>query len=475
MRLSFAALALGAALLAAACSSGTPDDARPRNVIFILVDTLRADRLGIYGAERDTSPNVDAFARGAVLFQNARSQGSCTFPSANSILTSRYPSAFLGQPNRSMGIPPSIPSLAEILRLHGYRTAAVSSSAVVRNTPSQHNPGGGFGRGFDVFREECVWKAARCVNRQALEELRGHRAQEEGQQTQQDQKKPLFLYLHYLDPHGPYQPPTATRRFAKGTPEKSFIRNGNPNPIGDMLYNNGPDPGATPADLQHLKDLYDDEIAYLDSELAELFRVLKEDGWLEDSIVVFASDHGEEFLEHGHIKHCRTVYDASVKTPLFFHIPGAGARMVDRPVQNLDIVPTLLDYLGLPTGDLKLEGESLRPLVEAGKPGRKAGNTGEETGGDPHQYSFSGPYRSVADGRYKLIQDLAGSDFWLFDLQQDPGETKDILAAERRTFHRLRGTLGEWLARTEGPGQADESLRKAREAEEKLRSLGYLE
>jgi arylsulfatase A-like enzyme len=461
LSLALAALTAGAALLAAACSSGTAEPARPRNVIFILVDTLRADHLGIYGYGRDTSPHVDAFARGAVLFQNARSQASCTFPSANSMLTSRYPSAFLGQPNRSMGIPPSIPSLPEVLRLHGYRTVAVSSSAVVRNTPSQHNPGGGFGRGFETFREECVWKAARCVNRQALEELRGHRDQEK----RQDGEKPLFLYLHYLDPHGPYSPPAETRRFAQGNPEKSFIRNGNPNPIGDMLYNNGPDPGVTPADLQHLKDLYDDEIAYLDSELAQLFGVLKEEGWLDDSIVVFASDHGEEFLEHGHIKHCRTVYDASVKTPLFFHIPGIGARTVDRPVQNLDIVPTLLDYLGLPTGDLKLEGESLRSVVDAGK----------TAGDDPHQYSFSGPYRSVADGRYKLIQDLAGSGFWLFDLQRDPGETRDILAAERRTFHRLRGELGEWLARTEGPGQADESLRKAREAEEKLRSLGYLE
>lgn len=467
LSLTLAALTAGAALLVAACSSGTAEPARPRNVIFILVDTLRADHLGIYGYERDTSPNVDAFARGAVLFRNARSQASCTFPSANSILTSRYPSAFLGQPNRSMGIPPSIPSLAEILRLHGYRTVAVSSSAVVRNTPSQHNPGGGYGRGFEVFREECVWKAARCVNRQALEEIRKHREQGD-QEKQGDGGKPLFLYLHYLDPHGPYSPPAETRRFAKGNPEKSFIRNGNPNPIGDMLYNNGPDPGVTPADLQHLKDLYDDEIAYLDSELAELFGVLKQGGWLDDSIVVFASDHGEEFLEHGHIKHCRTVFDASVKTPLFFHIPGVGARTVDLPVQNLDIVPTLLDYLGLPTGDLKLEGESLRPIVGT------AGETTEKPG-DPHQYSLSGPYRSVADGRYKLIEDLAGSGFWLFDLQQDPGETRDILASERRTFHRLRGALGGWLARTEGPGQADESLRKAREAEEKLRSLGYLE
>jgi arylsulfatase A-like enzyme len=354
-----------------------------------------------------------------------------------------------------MGIPERIPSLAEILGRRGYRTVAVSSSAVVRNTPSQHNPTAGFGRGFEVFQEECVWKAAGCVNRQVFQQLRQHREKDQ---------RPLFLYVHYLDPHGPYNPPHGSpRRFATGNPTKPFIRNGNPNPIGDMLYKGAPDPGATPADLQHLKDLYDDEIAYFDGELARLLRVLEQDGWMDDSIVVFASDHGEEFLEHGHIKHCRTVFDNAIRVPLAFHIPGVAAKALEQPVQNLDIVPTLLDYLGVPVTDLTLEGESLRPLIEKGQ------------AGDPLQFSISGPYRSVADGRHKLIQDLGGSGFWLYDLRQDPGETRDVLAAERRTFHRLRGDLGDWLARTEGQGRADESLRKAREAEEKLRSLGYLE
>jgi len=446
---------------AAACSRGTREPERPRNVIFILVDTLRADHLGAYGSARDTSPNLDAFIRKSVFFRDARSQAPCTFPSVNSILTSRYPASFLGQPNQSMGIPERIPSLAEILRGRGYRTVAVSASAVVRNTPSQHNPGAGFGRGFDLFQEECVWKAAACVNRQALAHLQ---RKDQGDEGEGGDERPLFLYIHYLDPHGPYSPPRGyKRRFATGNPDKPFIRNGNPNPIGDMLYKGAPDPGVTQADLQFLKDLYDDEISYLDTQLAHLFRTLEEGGWLDDSIVVFAADHGEEFLEHGHIKHCRAVYDNSIRVPLFFHIPGVEAKALEQPVQNLDIVPTLLDYLGVPVMGLTLEGESLRPLIEKG------------TAGDPHQYSLSGPYRSVADGRFKLIQDLGGDSFWLYDLQKDPGETKDVLAAERRNFHRLREALGGWLALTEGQGRADESLRKAKEAEEKLRSLGYLE
>jgi arylsulfatase A-like enzyme len=323
---------------------------------------------------------------------------------------------------------------------------------VVRNTPSQRNPGGGFGRGFDLFLEGCNWKPARCVNRLALEQLAESRKGE----------RPLFLYLHYIDPHDPYAPPRDhPLRFARGTPGKDFIRQGNPNPIGEMLYQGAPDPGATAADVQHLLDLYDDEIAYFDARFAELLQSLEDGGWLDSSLLVFAADHGEEFLEHGHIKHCRTVFDTVVRTPLFFHIPGVPAKTIAEPVQNLDIVPTLLDYLGVPAGEAKLEGESLRPLIETGQ------------AGDPYQYSLGGSYRSVADGRYKLIQHLAKRDLWLFDLWQDPGEKTDVLAAERRSFHRLRGRLESWLARTEG--RADEGLRKSQEAEARLRALGYLE
>lgn len=437
------------ALLLLSCPGA--ERARPRNVIFILVDTLRADHLGAYGYSRQTSPSFDAWARQSIFFADTRSQASCTFPSVNSILTSRYPIAFLGQPERAMGIPDPIPSLAEILRLRGYRTVAVSSSPVVRNTPSNHNPIGGFGRGFEVFQEECVWKAAGCVNRQAFEQL-----------AVKDER-PLFLYLHYLDPHGPYGPPSGyERRFAKGNPRKPFIRNGNPNPIGEWLYKGAPNPGVTPAELQHLVDLYDDEIAYFDTQLALLLEELRRSGRLEDSILVFAADHGEEFLEHGHIKHCRTVFDTLVRVPLVFHIPGVDARTVARPVQNLDITPTILDYLGIDTTGLTLEGRSLRPLIEG-------------AGEDLPQFSFSGADRSAADGRFKLIHDLAAGTFALYDLKADPGETRDVLAGQRRDFHRLRQTLTAWLARTEGQGTAKESLRKAEEAEKKLRALGYLE
>ena len=454
-RLAACVALLGAAVLS--CSAPEAAEKRPRNVLFILVDTLRADHLGVYGYGRNTSPALDAFAKESLLFENARSQASCTFPSANSILTSRSPTAFLGQPQQALGIPPGIQSIAEILAGRGYKTAAVSASPVVRNTKSRFNPTGGFGRGFSIFDEACVWKPAHCVNRRALEVL-----------AQKDER-PFFLYLHYMDPHGPYRPPREHRKFSGGGIEtdKEFIRQGDPNPIGDWLYKKEPDPRVTPAEMQHLIDLYDDEIVYFDFRFGELLESLKKSGLLENTMVVLTADHGEEFLEHGHIKHCRTLYDNSIKIPYILRIPGVPARALAAPVQNLDLVPTILDYLRIDAAGLKLEGRSLRPLIEGRMDAKEAGEL--------RQFASQGSFRSAADSRFKLIHDLAANTWALYDLKADPGEKTDTLARERRSFHRLRESLRGWIDRTEGAGTESESVRKAKEAEKKLRSLGYLE
>ncbi len=438
-----------------------------RNLIFILVDTLRADHLPLYGYRRDTSPNLSRLAGESLLLLNTRSQASCTFPSVNSILTSRSPSEFLGQADGGIGLPAGIPGLAEMLHDRGFHTAAVSASPIVRRSPGRFNPRGGFGRGFDTFEEDCVWKGADCVTNQALPHL--HR-----------DARPLFLYLHYLDPHGPYAPPAAhRRRFALGHPAKEFVRNGDPLPIGRWLYEHGPNPGVTPADLDFLADLYDEKIAFFDDQLGRLLARLRSSGLLDDSIVVVAADHGEEFLEHGDIKHCRNLFDTTIRTPLLLRVPGAAPRRVADPVENLDIVPTVLDLLGAgsvplgatassaagalgPPARLLFEGRSLRPLVE-GRPLAPG-----------YQWAAQGALRSVADGRWKLVQNLGAQRFALYDLAADPGERRDVSGERRRDLARLRALLGAWLARTEGrPGEGQGQ--KAAEAARRLRSVGYLE
>jgi arylsulfatase A-like enzyme len=447
---------LAGALLLAPCSGSGPGAPERPNLVLVLVDTLRADHLGVYGYPRDTSRNVDAFARESLLFASSRSQSSCTFPSVNSILTSRSPTLFLGQPGHAIGIPAEVPSVAGILQKNGYRTAAISGSPIMRSTPHPLNPRAGFGRGFDTFEEECLWRPAACLNRLALKHLR----REDG--------RPFFLYLHYIDPHDPYRPPRSERRdfrFARRrASEKKFIRQGDPTPIAERIYNGKPDPGATPADLQHLIDLYDEEIAYFDRRFGELLGAVRAAGLLDDTILVFTADHGEDFLEHGHIKHCRTLFDTSIKTPLIVRIPGVEPRVITAPVQNLDIVPTLLDYAGLDTAGFRFEGRSLRALIE-----------GREDGEAWQQFASQVALRSASDGRFKLIHNLKDGKFWLYEVAADPQETKDILTRERRSFHHLRETMNVWLARTEGEGAAGESVRRAEEAEARLRALGYLQ
>jgi arylsulfatase A-like enzyme len=228
-----------------------------------------------------------------------------------------------------------------------------------------------------------------------------------------------------------------------------------------MLYDGKPDPGVTPADFQHLVDLYDEEIAYFDRRFGELLEGVREAGLLDDTILVFTADHGEEFLEHGHICHCRTVFDTAIKTPLIIRVPGVEPRTVTAPVQNLDIAPTLLDYAGLDTAAFPFEGHSLRPLIE-----------GREDGGPRPQFAAQGVFRSVSDGQHKLIHNLDDGRYWLYDVAAQPKETRNLLRRQRRSFHRLRETLNTWLARTEG--EAGEGVRKSREAEARLKAVGYI-
>jgi arylsulfatase len=420
------------------------------NVIFILADTLRADHVGSYGYERATTPFLDELAATRIQFLNARSQSACTFPSVNSLLTSRHVFDFQDAATRP-GIPEGIPSLAEILGDHGYATAAVSASPIVRRSPSKHNPRGGFGRGFDVFDERCEWYPSTCVTAVALKELRRL-------------DSPFFLYLHYMDPHDPYVAlPEHRGRFATAYEgEHAFIAEGDPNPIDRLIREHKAREALDAGDFRHLIDLYDEDVYSLDHGLRLLFEGLEARGLLERSLIVIASDHGEAFFEHGHVKHCFTVYDNETRVPLIMSLPRLAMPLRRTTwVQNLDLVPTLLDYLGIDGAAYGLAGRSLRPVIESDEaPARLA-------------FSAMGPYRSVNDDRYKLVIHFGAKLYGLFDLVDDPGEERDVSAERREDFLRLRGELKAWTEEFEH-GSEKERLRRAQEIEDELRALGYL-
>lgn len=445
---------LGLALAVGGCAPGGSEaTSKQWNVVVILVDTLRADHVSLFGYHRETTPTLHALGRESYVFPNTQSQAGCTFPSVNSVMTSRYPAHFGGDGDKvSYRIPESLPSIAEILTGQGYDSAAVSASSVVRATPSHVNHEGGYDRGFRTFDEACLMRSADCVNARTLPLL-------------DELSQPFFLYLHYWDPHGPYNPPVHHVPAFSHPPEVSYpwLLQGNLWPIRRKLYDGEEGVEILPRDLETLRVLYDEEIRYWDSQLKQLLAWLDERQLLDRTILVFLSDHGEEILDHDEIGHCRDIaYQTTLDTPMLIRIPGHPGGVVEALAQNLDILPTVLDYLGFSADDLGLEGTSLRPTIEAGR--------------EVNRYAFSsqGKHRAVTDGRYKLLYNIDTEELRLFDLRTDPGETRDVSAAEPDLATELREVLFRWILHLEGAVGSEESIQRARDVEQQLKAVGYL-
>lgn len=448
-----AAVLCAAAL--AGCSGGGAGE--PPNVIFLLVDTLRADHLSLYGYDRPTSPTLEGLAAESVVFDHVEAQAGCTFPSVNSILSSHYTFHFLVPGRTDFRIPEHLPALPEILQRHGYATAAVSASPIVRSNGGDGTRGG-YGRGFDIFDDECKEQGAACVNRRALRLL-------------DILDGPVFLYLHYFDPHAPYQPPRDhQRRFAASRGEAAregiqrWARRGNPFPLLRRLYQADEEHDYTAADVAHMLDLYDEEILYFDQQLAKLLAGITARGLDGSTLLVVAADHGEEFLEHGQFSHCRSIaYETVLAAPLLLRIPGvAGGVRRQALVQNLDIAPTLLDYLGLDAGPYAFEGRSLRPVIEGDEPVNRVA------------FGLQGEARTVRDGRYRLVHYLESGRTELYDLAEDPGETVNLAEEMPQVTARLRQVIELWMETMEDQVGAGTTQHGAQALERELRALGYL-
>ncbi|MDA8019426.1 MAG: sulfatase-like hydrolase/transferase [Thermoanaerobaculia bacterium] len=418
------------------------ESAERPNVILIVIDTLRADHLGAYDNQRSVSPNLDAFAEQATLFEAASSQAPHTIPSVLQLMSSRY--------KQGRALSPDTPTLAELLSDAGYRTGAIVENANFEFEKEAC----GLPRGFDQFfrnglidREhvfEQHWKSptpADVITAQARRWLSG---------LNPDQ--PFFLWLHYFDPHDPYLPP-----YSADMEELSWEADSSM--TGDiratrLFPKTGVDPGVVKEeDRRHLIRLYDAEIRYLDQSLGELFSFLREQRLFEDALIIVTADHGESFGEHGQWTHGTALYEQQIGIPLIVKYPDQTlGRRMEEPVELLDVTPTVLDVTEVKT-EARFDGRSLV------NPGRRAA------------FAFWKDEWYVRTREWKLLHRSGTTQ--LFHISKDASEQFDVANDHPDVVEKLAGMRRARLRQIEASDDELEAV--SREAVEQMKSLGYFQ
>lgn len=407
----FLSSAFAAILTAMFAACGGKSD-KP-NVLLISVDTLRADRLGSYGNSEGLTPALDELALRGVRFSQSRSTAPWTLPSHASVFTGLYPTDHRAIDDR-MRIRANAPMLTEFLRDAGYQTASFFTHYYV-------GPDYGFGRGFDETNHREYAPADQMVDL-AARWIKDH------------ESKPFFVFLHLFDPHTPYTPPRSARD--RYVPADLAKFKGDTAEVVDVVHRRG-----DPHTLDALKALYNAEVSAVDAALARLFAGLEKAG-LTNTIVVFFSDHGEEFFEHSLMEHGFTLYEEQLRVPLIVAWPSKleGGRVVDAPASLADVMPTILDLIGMRVP----EGIAGRSLAGAAR-GESAPDSArvivsETTRMGPDRMSVvKDGWKYIYSPAFRLNDRLIGEE--LYDLGADPLETDNLLARQPDKARALLATL----------------------------------
>ena len=456
-------LLAGAVLLLGAISSACSAErsrpamrARP-DIILITIDSLRADHIGAYGYTRPTSPSIDALAAEAVVMRNHIAQAPYTkasmasmftgvFPTAHKAFTTSRPFAEMMTGHVAGGgrytdvLDDRITTLAERMAAVGYDTIGLTTNPVLLADF-------GFDQGFaqyEFLTSSAQFAPAADVVDRALQVIDGRRPD-----------KPLFLWLHMMEPHSPYNPPEdAAGLFQVLAP---------PRPI---------DPEAIPAwvrigdstDLNLYLARYDADIRSADDALGEFFTALKARGLWDSSVIVLTADHGEEFMDHGGMEHNRTLYDEMLRVPLIVRAPGLRPRIVEVQTQSVDLVPTMASVTGQTLQPGEVHGSNIWPVLEG------------RGGADADAYAeIVGRRFALRTRKWKLISSLQGGKE-LFDLTADPREQNNLARSNPAVASQLENTLARIVASSVKAGEHIQGQYAPIPPVvlERLRSLGYV-
>ena len=408
----------------------------PPNVLFILVDTLRHDHLTPYGYTRhDTSPEIKRWlADPGLVVEDAYSQAPWTLPSVISFMTGRHPGELVGSDLAAFAIPEDVEPLAARMTRLGYHTGGFVGN------PTLH-AGAGFGRGFRTYYAppaDVTWlrRHAADVNRHAVPWLRAF------------QRRPFFLYVHYIDPHDPYENPDMIDG-------RAFFMPGYTGPVAGSwihgIYNGRLKLSDPERDIPYIEALYDGEIRYVDRHIGALLGAIDPD-ILANTLIVLTADHGEELHDHGGWKHGQTLYEEQIHVPLIFRWDGrikAGTRLAGT-VRLLDLLPTLSAAAG-GKADPSWDGIDLLPALTRGARLPRRPAFAEGLSGGPLRVA------AVLDGRKLILfnreepfrpADSLQEYLWrvdlgrlrraeLYDLAKDPGERRDLAETDPRGVDQL--------------------------------------
>lgn len=461
------------------------------NVILISIDALRADHLGSYGYNRNTSPNLDAFAMGAVQFDNAYASTCWTAPSHMTMFTSLYPSVHeVNQHPFPAALSADIKTLPQYLKEAGYSTHGIYYGHYVA-------PELGFGKGFDSYSEKDFIALA---NKEAFNVLDGR----------SDKDKPFFMFFHVGDVHQPYMD---INEYTQKSPEERDMFD--PGYKGSIVIGSESEALALSEkiwyhkdakdldrDIYHMAALYDGAIRHTDRYLGEFFKGLKDRGLYDNTLIIFTSDHGEEFGEHGILGH-NQLFKELLHVPLIVKPPKSGGARYTETVRLVDLMPTVLDYIGIPFPTFH-QGTPFSALIECtshvgriyGKYKFKAKSLYLLLKGEDRSEVYSesemqaGPYtshRSLLDPNYHFQRDILPVQpgnkpvrYRLYDMKKDLSENDEVASKFPETvssYDNKINKLGKEMQAARPKVSKDTRRRNVKMRKEQiewLKSVGYL-